>query len=114
MIASASLRDGKTVGTARAAELDQSRVIAMMVGREVNQIFPKPTHVPGDVIFEARNIRAEDPSVPGKMLVDGVSFSVRKGEVVGIAGLMGAGRSELLMAMFGAHPGRQRSGRSQD
>ncbi|MEJ7617511.1 MAG: ATP-binding cassette domain-containing protein [Pyrinomonadaceae bacterium] len=100
------LRDGRTVGTAPSSALNQARVIAMMVGREVNQIFPQPTHAPGEVVFEAVNICVEDPSVPHKMLVDDVSFSVRRGEVLGIAGLMGAGRSDLLMAMFGAHPGR--------
>jgi ABC-type sugar transport system ATPase subunit len=100
------LRDGRTVGTSPAAELDESRVIAMMVGREVNQIFPPRDHEPGEVVFEARNVTVEDPNVPGKLLVDDVSFSVRRGEVLGVAGLMGAGRSELLMGLFGAHAGR--------
>lgn len=100
------LRDGRTVGTAPAAELDRDRVIAMMVGREVGDIFPKSEHAPGEVVFEARGITVEDPAVPGKLLVKDVSFAVRRGEVLGIAGLMGAGRSELLMAIFGAHPGK--------
>jgi D-xylose transport system ATP-binding protein len=59
------------------------------------------------VIFEALNITVEDVSVPGKLLVDNAGFNARKGEVVGIAGLMGSGRSELLMAIFGAHAGRK-------
>lgn len=101
------LRDGRTIGTAATRELDEPRVIAQMVGREVDQIFPEATHERGEVVFEVRNVTVEDPSVPGKLLVDGVSFSVRKGEVLGIAGLMGSGRSELLMAVFGAHPGRK-------
>jgi D-xylose transport system ATP-binding protein len=63
-------------------------------------------HAQGDIVFEARDISVEDPVVAGKKLVDNVSFSVRRGEVIGIAGLMGAGRSDLLMAIFGAHPGR--------
>jgi D-xylose transport system ATP-binding protein len=57
-------------------------------------------------VFEAKHIIVTDPSVPGKKLVDDVSFSVRSGEVLGIAGLMGAGRSDLLMGIFGAHEGR--------
>src|SRR6185369_7889453 len=77
-----------------------------MVGREVSQIFPDREHAPGEAVFEARNVTVEDPNVPGKRLVDGVSFSVRRGEVLGVAGLMGAGRSDLLMALFGAHAGR--------
>lgn len=101
------LRDGRTISTEATAELTEARVIAKMVGREVGQIFPEPTHQRGDVVFEARNITVEDPSVPGKLLVDRVSFATRKGEVLGIAGLMGSGRTELLMAIFGAHEGRK-------
>ncbi len=100
------LRDGRAVGTNATADLDESRVIAMMVGREVNQIFPERRHTPGDVVFEARDITVYDPVLTDRKLVDRVSFSVRRGEVVGIAGLMGAGRSDLLMALFGAHAGR--------
>jgi D-xylose transport system ATP-binding protein len=102
------LRDGRSVGTKPAEELDQARVIALMVGREVGNIFPKAEHAPGEVVFEARDITVEDPDVRGKLLVDRVSFAVRRGEVLGVAGLMGAGRSELLTAIFGAHAGRVR------
>ena len=101
------LRDGRTVGTELTKRLDEAQVIARMVGREVGDIFPAFEHERGEVAFEARNVSAEDPTVPGKMLVDNVSFSVRRGEVLGIAGLMGAGRSELLMSIFGAHAGRR-------
>jgi D-xylose transport system ATP-binding protein len=101
------LRDGRSVGTEQTSELDESRVIARMVGREVDQIFPEAKHALGDPIFEARNVTVEDPTVPGKLLVNSVGFFARKGEVLGIAGLMGSGRSELLMAIFGAHPGRK-------
>ena len=101
------LRDGRTVETGDAGGLDEGRVIAMMVGREVDQIFPEAKHDRGKVVFEVRNVTVEDPSVPGKLLVDQVGFKAHKGEVLGIAGLMGSGRSELLMAIFGAHPGRK-------
>ena len=100
------LRDGRTVGSEATKATDEQRVIAQMVGREVGEIFPTTTHERGDVVFEARNISVEDPNVAGKLLVNKVSFSARRGEVFGIAGLMGAGRSDLLMAIFGAHPGR--------
>src|SRR5438874_6486012 len=96
------LRDGKTIDTTTTTETDEPLVIARMVGRAVDQIFPVAKHDRGEVIFEARNITVEDPSVPGKLLVDAVGLSAHKGEVLGIAGLMGSGRSGLLMATFGS------------
>jgi D-xylose transport system ATP-binding protein len=99
------LRDGRTVGTDQTSALSHARVIALMVGREVSDIFPKVEHDLGDPVFEVSNVTVRDPNVPGKLLVDRVSFGVRRGEVLGIAGLMGAGRSELLTAIFGAHTG---------
>jgi D-xylose transport system ATP-binding protein len=102
------LRDGRTVGTDTTSALDEPRVISRMVGREVGSIFPQADHERGETVFETRQLTVEDPNVRGKMLVNGVSFGVRRGEVLGIAGLMGAGRSDLLMAIFGAHAGRVR------
>jgi len=99
------LRDGRTVGTEPTGAVDEVQVISRMVGREVGDIFPEADHERGEIIFEARNITVEDPNLRGKMLVRDVSFTVRRGEVLGIAGLMGAGRSDLLMAIFGAHLG---------
>jgi len=99
------LRDGRTVETGQTSEWNQARVIARMVGREVGDIFPKAEHPRGEVVFEVRNMTVTDPNVRGKLLANQVSFSVRRGEVLGIAGLMGAGRSDLLTAIFGAHAG---------
>jgi D-xylose transport system ATP-binding protein len=100
------LRDGRTVGTHPKEKIDEGRVIALMVGREVDQLFPKSEHQPGAPAFEVRNLTVYDPVLEQKKLVAGVSFAVRRGEVLGVAGLMGAGRSELLMGIFGAHAGR--------
>ena len=99
------LRDGKTVGTNNAEDLTKDKVIALMVGREVGDIFPEMTHDFGETVLEVKNINASDPDAPDKKLVRDVSFSVRKGEILGISGLMGAGRSELLMSIFGAWRG---------
>ncbi|HKO61136.1 MAG TPA: xylose ABC transporter ATP-binding protein [Pyrinomonadaceae bacterium] len=99
------LRDGKTVGTNPTGQWTESQVIARMVGREVGDIFPRVEHEKGDVVFEASAVTVTDPDAAHKRLVDNLSFSVRRGEVLGIAGLMGAGRSDLLMAIFGAHSG---------
>jgi D-xylose transport system ATP-binding protein len=100
------LRDGRTVGTNPTSEWNEAQVIARMVGRDVGDIFPIIDHQHGDVLLEVRNFTVADPVVPGKKLVDNVNFSVRRGEVLGIAGLMGAGRSDLLMGIFGAHAGK--------
>lgn len=99
------LRDGKTIATHDAKDLNKTKVISLMVGREVGDIFPKVEHELGDTALEIKHLTAYSPENPGKRLVDDVSFSVRKGEVLGIAGLMGAGRTELLMTIFGAWQG---------
>ena len=99
------LRDGKTVGTHEAKDLTKDKVIAAMVGREVGDIFPKPHHQLGEVALEVRDLNVYSIDSPDKKLVSDISFSVRKGEVLGIAGLMGAGRTELLMAIFAAWQG---------
>lgn len=100
------LRDGKTVGTNDAKDLSVEKVIALMVGREVGDIFPKTSHEFGETILEVKNLSVYDLDVSDKKLVKDVSFAVRKGEVLGIAGLMGAGRSELLMGIFAAWNGK--------
>jgi D-xylose transport system ATP-binding protein len=101
------LRDGKTIGSNEAKLLTKDKVISAMVGREVGDIFPKTEHDFGDVVLEIKDLCAFDADNPHKKLVDNVSFSVRKGEVLGIAGLMGAGRTEILMSIFGAWNGRR-------
>lgn len=100
------LRDGRTVGTHVAASLTKNDVIAAMVGREVGDIFPQADHELGSPALEVSGLTVYSTDVAGKKLVDNVSFRVRHGEVLGIAGLMGAGRSELLSAVFGAWQGR--------
>jgi D-xylose transport system ATP-binding protein len=100
------LRDGRTVATNSRSDLNEAQVIKQMVGREVGDVFPTVDHAHGEVIFEVRNMTIADPVISGRKLVDNFSFSVRRGEVLGIAGLMGAGRSDLLMGIFGAHAGR--------
>ncbi len=100
------LRDGKTVGTNDAKDLTVARVIALMVGREVGDIFPTTSHEFGETVLEVKNLSVYDLDNADKKLVSDVSFAVRKGEVLGIAGLMGAGRSELLMGIFAAWNGK--------
>ncbi len=88
------LRDGKYVGTKPAAELDQNALIAMMVGREIDQMFPQATRPMGEEIISVRNL-----GKAGKF--SNISFNVKSGEILGLAGLMGAGRTEIARAVFG-------------
>jgi len=97
------LRDGETVCTlsARAQEVSEPVLIKHMVGREINNIYPPRTPQPAaEVVFEARNWNAYDPNLGRKILHD-VNFKIKKGEVVGVAGLMGSGRTELALSIFG-------------
>jgi len=96
------LRDGETVGTSQKEQTNQQDIIARMVGREVSQLFPVTDRHAGPVCLEVRHLTVDNPDVPGRKLLDDVSFAVCKGEVLGIAGLMGAGRTELLSVLFGA------------
>ena len=89
------LRDGRSVGTFASVEIDRRRLIEAMVGRTIEQEFPERVATPGDVRLEVRSLR-----MPPR--VHDVSFSVRAGEIVGLVGLVGAGRTETLRAVFGA------------
>ena len=90
-------RDGQYIGSGDTKDLDEAQLIKMMVGREITDVFPKLEAKIGDVIFEAKNIVRADNKVKG------VSLSVRRGEILGIGGLVGAGRSELVEGIFGMH-----------
>lgn len=91
------LRDGQYVGTDRAANLDQNRLIAMMVGRELTHMFPKIEAKIGEVVLEARDLALEG-------VFRGVSFELRRGEILGLAGLIGSGRTNVAEALFGVTP----------
>ncbi|PXW26476.1 D-xylose ABC transporter ATP-binding protein [Paraburkholderia caballeronis] len=99
------IRDGRHVATEPMKDLTTDRVISMMVGREIRNLFPREPHEIGDVVFEARNVTCYDMTNPRRKRVDDVSFKLRRGEILGVAGLVGAGRTELMQAVFGAYPG---------
>ncbi|OIJ41454.1 D-xylose ABC transporter ATP-binding protein [Massilia timonae] len=100
------IRDGKHIATTPMPEMSVDRIIAQMCGREMNQMYPSLPHAIGEVVMEARHITCYDPENPRRKKVDDVSFQVRRGEILGIAGIVGAGRTELVTAIFGAYPGR--------
>ncbi|MFQ7519275.1 MAG: sugar ABC transporter ATP-binding protein [Clostridium sp.] len=91
------LRDGTYIDTKRIADIDMNDIVKMMIGREIGERYPVRNSKIGDVAFEVKNLNC-----PGAF--ENVSFEVRAGEVLGVSGLMGAGRTEIMQAIFGNMP----------
>jgi ribose transport system ATP-binding protein len=91
------LRDGRTVGGGEARQAARADIVRMMAGRQMDRLFPRSAHTPGEVILEL-------DGVGGMVKPASASLTLRRGEVLGIGGLMGAGRTELLRAVFGLDP----------
>jgi len=104
------LRDGRHVTTQPTGELSLEKLVKLMVGREMKERFPKGHRVPGEVCLRVEDLHAVDPDNPRREVLRGVSLELRKGEILGIAGLMGSGRSELVTTLFGEY-GRITRGR---
>jgi D-xylose transport system ATP-binding protein len=94
------LRDGSSVSTLETRRTTKIETIKQMVGREITDLFPRQSAKSGPVVLEVENISVTHPNTGEEFLFD-ISFSLRAGEVLGIGGLMGAGRTELLMHLFG-------------
>jgi len=88
------LRDGSYVGSGKISDISEQQMVTMMVGREVSQAYPKVNCEPGETVLEVQNL-----SHPTEFA--GINFSLRKGEILGFYGLVGAGRTELMQALFG-------------
>lgn len=98
------MRDGKVVGSGPKEDFDYNKIVRMMVGRNIKDFFVKSQAEISEEFFKVENICLKSKDDPNKYIVNNVSFTLRKGEILGIFGLMGAGRSELLEAIFGVHP----------
>lgn len=98
------LRDGKTVGTSKVRDITKNEIIAMMVGRELRSLFPREKHTRGELVLEVQDFSVQDPDLPDRQLVKKASIKAYRGEILGVAGLMGAGRTELFSSIFGTFP----------
>ncbi len=100
----AVMRDGCLEGCHMTKNADLDEIISEMIGRTLDNYYPKQETPPGDVLFEAKNISVPYPYNRSKNIVEGVSFQVHQGEILGICGLVGSGRSELVNTIFGKLP----------
>ncbi|NSB15016.1 xylose ABC transporter ATP-binding protein [Clostridium beijerinckii] len=103
------IRDGSTIGQVPISEIDQDKLVQMMVGREMKNLFPREEHKIGEEFFEIKNFNVLDPFNKNIKRVKNASFTLKRGEILGISGLVGSGRTEMVASIYGSFQG-QKSG----
>ena len=104
------IRDGQSIETMNREQITEDRIITSMVGRSLDDRYPPRTPAIGEVVFEVKNWSVYHPQHRERQVIKNIGIQIRKGEVVGIAGLMGSGRTEFAMSLFGKSYGQKISG----
>ncbi|MBN1963538.1 MAG: sugar ABC transporter ATP-binding protein, partial [Anaerolineae bacterium] len=102
------LRDGQSVGSAPASDMTRREMIRLMVGRDLDELYPKSAVLLGEPVLQVENLSYQQGA---RQVLEDISLTIRQGEIVGLAGLMGAGRTQLLEALFGVYPPSDVTGR---
>ncbi|OOR97205.1 xylose ABC transporter ATP-binding protein [Canicola haemoglobinophilus] len=100
------IRDGEHIGTRPAKGMSEDDIITMMVGREITSLYPHEPHDIGDEILRVENLTAWHPTNTHIKRVDNANFTVHRGEILGVAGLVGSGRTEMVQCLFGSYEGK--------
>ena len=98
------LRDGEKIASYSREEYDENKIVTDMVGRKITSMYPSRDTQIGEEVLRVENLTVEHPRIKNKNLIENVSFNLKKSEVLGLVGLVGAGRTETLEALFGGYP----------
>ncbi|MBM7716106.1 D-xylose transport system ATP-binding protein [Bacillus thermophilus] len=101
-----AIRDGQFIGTRSIGNINKDDLIYMMVGRKLEKLYPRKKRISQECRFEVKNLTVYDTENPSRKVVNNINFKAYKGEILGIAGLMGAGRTEMATSIFGVYPGK--------
>ncbi len=99
------MRDGHIIESANAGEMDEKRIVSLMVGRDVDEFYPERNRTPQDTVLKVNSVSVYKQKSPDQKIVDDISFELRRGEIFAVYGLVGSGRSEMAMGMLGAWQG---------
>ncbi|MCC8180593.1 MAG: sugar ABC transporter ATP-binding protein [Planctomycetes bacterium] len=99
------MRDGRVIETGPAREMDDKRIVSLMVGRDIGEFYPERNRTPGEVMMQVKSVSVHHQKLPDIKVVDDIGFELRRGEILAAYGLVGSGRTEMALAMIGAWNG---------